>query len=62
MSKLLTDGADETAERIVPWAICGSLVFVAYALAQHIGWRDAAACTIVFWLVSRSIRLAGRPS
>lgn len=48
MSRLLTDRAAETVDTIEVWIIVAIYVFLAYALAQHVGWLDGAAIVLAF--------------
>lgn len=52
---MLTETGEMTVDRVVTWFLFGSYVFVAYALAQHLGWTDAIAATIAFLLTLRAI-------
>lgn len=55
----LTEDAQTTVERIAPWAFFAAMVYVTYALACHIGWRDSVAANFAFWFVLRAHRLSG---
>lgn len=56
---LLTDRADDTVAALAPWAVCGALAFIGYALSCHFGWRDGIAMLFAFWFVQRRVSLNG---
>lgn len=58
---MLTDGAKDFIEATAPFQRLAVFVFLAYALAQHIGWLDAGAVTLAFGQALRAHRLSGLP-
>ena len=52
---LLTDRAQSGVEALGPYFVFGVYVFLAYALAQHVGWVDGAAITLAFGQLNRAI-------
>jgi len=48
MSSILTERGEQSMTLIELALIIGTYVFIAYAIAQHIGWTDGAAIALAF--------------
>ena len=57
---LLTDRAQSGVEVLGPYLVFGVYVFLAYALAQHVGWIDGAAIALAFGQLNRAIGSSSR--
>lgn len=61
MSELLTDRAVEVLELVPALARLAVLVFIGWAIAQHLPWYDATGIVLAFWYALRPRGVGAQP-